>query len=266
VHACLKDEAQQVELGIRVPLREWTDMEWMLFREECYYRAKFWDNRFYMAPPLKYTGLDMKSGSSRVRPYVECRFEPVFVGAGEGPHIRYEVARLDEPAVKGGFPWNRPRVQNFTRASDPALKGLPEDVLVRRALLENDMGLLSSQSNHLKVGSDTDDKGQVHKTKQRAFVHELGHALGQPHSGLLFGDPVALAAAKSNANDCSTYGLGGSYPELVNIMGAGDEMAAPNALPWQHRVVMHLKTPTKPQDWLVAVLQPGGKPLPPRRL
>jgi hypothetical protein len=264
VHACLKDEAQQVQLGIRMPLLEWTDTEWMLFREQCRYQAKFWDGRFYLAPPLKYTGLDMRSGSHRVRPYVECRFEPVFVGAGEGPHVRYQVARLDE-SKRGGPAYSDPSrgVQNYTRASNEAAKGvgLPADKLAGR----DDLGLLSSQSNHLKVSDRADDKGQVRKIKQRAFVHELGHALGMPHSGELFGDPVALAAAKSNSNDCSTYGLGGPFPELNNIMGAGDDVAAPNALPWQHRVVMHLKTKTRPQDWLVGVRQ-NGTTLAPRRL
>jgi hypothetical protein len=264
VHACVPGDDKQVSIGIHRPLREWTDTEWMLFREECYYRAKFWDGRFYLAPPLKYTGLDMRSGSHRVRPYVECRFEPVFVGAGEGPHVRYQVARLDE-SKRGGPAYSDPSrgVQNYTRASNVSFKNTGEDLSKR-----NDLGLLSSQSNHLKVRSDTDDRGQTHTVRQRPFIHELGHALGLPHSGELFGDPVALAAAKSNSNDCSTYGLGGPYPEMVNIMGLGEDMAAPNALPWQHRVVMHLKTKTRPQDWLVGVRQNGkyGATLAPRRL
>src|SRR5262249_29774875 len=113
-----------------------------------------------------------------------------------------------------------------------------------------DWGILSDQSNSLKVHSSRDDRGNDVRTAHRPFVHELGHALGMPHSGILFGDPVALAAARNNnANACSTYGMGAPYPELSNIMGAGDDVAAVNALPWLHRVVMHLNTPTRPQDW-----------------
>jgi hypothetical protein len=263
VHACMEGQAQQVAIGIRMPIREWNDTEWMLFREECCYRAKFWDSRFYLAPPQDYTGLDLPGGTRGIRPYVECRFDPVFVGPGDGPHVRYEVAHLDE-SKNCGFPWCDPSrgLQAVTRPSNTALEGrVPADRLVGRV----DLGLLSSQSLHLKVHTDRDDKGYVWQTRQRSFVHELGHALGMPHSGILFGDQVALAAAQRNPNDCSTYGMGAPAVELINIMGAGDDVAAVNALPWLHRVVMHLNTPTRPQDW-GAILRQNGSTLAPRRL
>jgi hypothetical protein len=285
VESCSGKGGQPVQQPVFTRIQEWGETEWMLFRKDCYDQAKFWDNRFYLAPPLKYTGLDMKTATGRVRPHVECRFEPVMVSAGEGPHVRYEVARLsddDSPGFRPGDPppgGNEQRlngVQDFTRASNLAMRprapALAKKAHVSVAAMgraidqRNDFGLLSSQSNKMHLGSRVDDKGQTWKTSHRGLVHELGHALGLPHSGVLWDDEGAKQAAKVNSNACSTYGLGGPAGALLNIMGAGDELLDFNALPWMHRVVMHLKTPTRPQDWLVAVLAKGAKPLPPRRL
>src|SRR5262245_60794646 len=79
---------------VTVPIRNWSATEWQLFEQECFISSRFWDFRFYLTPPPGYAGLDMSFGSARLRPFVECRFSAKFVSASDGPHIRYQVARL----------------------------------------------------------------------------------------------------------------------------------------------------------------------------
>src|SRR5262249_10817690 len=83
-----------------VEIRDWGDTEWQLFEQECHIMATFWDFLFYLTPPPTFVGLDVVNEQWGVRPHVECRFMPVFVEPGQGPHVRYEVARVTAEADK----------------------------------------------------------------------------------------------------------------------------------------------------------------------
>jgi hypothetical protein len=187
--------------------------------------------------------------SGRFRPYVECRFLPVFVQPSEGPHVRYEVARLadsyDETYRKTWSVDNQATGEKAKMTS-----GTTQDM--------NVAGLLNSQTNMARLMATPDDKGRVWKTRQATFPHELGHALGMPHSGLLYRDPVALAQAAAGGscgNDKATYGIDRPHYIGDNIMGSGSEVTAINALPWTNRVGMHLAEKLRPQQWKVIVRQ-----------
>src|SRR5262249_46432385 len=151
----------------RVPIRNWTDSEWQLFKVECLVGASFWDFRFYLEPPAGLTALDVVGGPTRLRPYVECRFTPVFVGAGEGPHTRVEVARLSDDAHKE---------YNATYKHGAGHK--PQMTSYTPAWGSNQAGLLNSLTNAMRRIEVPDDKGKMWRTNQPTFAHELGHALG----------------------------------------------------------------------------------------
>jgi hypothetical protein len=221
------------------PVRDWTDKGWAKFRDEFFKQSNLWNNHFWLVPPAHFTLGDAAGGGrTRVRPNIKCS---LFVEAVDDPklaHQKIQVFNIDEEKVK-----------NLDALDDENPR----------------LGKFRSDSHHLdsmdmKTGSRRyeDADGEEYTIKHHyTIAHEIGHALGQPHVGVLkstakcelalkFGrtkdkslmkDPGSLYHGKGNAPVC--YGTHDSLALAENIMGLGYKFEEINAQPWQQRLEKH---------------------------
>ena len=102
-----------------------------------------------------------------------------------------------------------------------------------------------------------DHLGKEHTYYQKTFVHEIGHALGLAHIGILVGN----AAAVAHPNGQEAYGYGTlTKTQSANIMGYGMNLTTIDAQAWVDRIAQH--TGTTAAKWTAAMASHGKWPHP----
>jgi hypothetical protein len=210
---------------------------------------KFWDStNFCLIPPPDYRALEYSDGSQKMRPNIDCRFKIVWA---EGPQ--------DAHAVIDCFCPVRPHIfrSHVVHKSAGALGGQwtcydltasSGDITIPGTCMETvgdplgDMTIKAVRCNK--------------ELSQEAVCHEVGHLLGLSHVGKFFKTPECLAAPDAGASACYR---GPTDRDTANIMGAGDKLAAWNAMPWASRTISH--TGIGLQGWRV-----NGKRVSPLRV
>lgn len=218
--------------GNSFKIREWTLLEWYAFRDTIFAQCEMWNKQFWLIPPKNYSELDVKVGDMKFRPNVKCE---LFVQI-----------------------WNNPgQAQKNIKVAK-----LADTVTGDSTRFRSDAVTYDSLDGVAHTFQIPDPKGNLTPIVHYTIPHEIGHALGQPHIGVLrktaactaaiAGNPAdEHSAGGSNSNRC--YGFGEEPSLAENIMGFGLRFEEVNAQPWVDRIAEH--TATTGKDWQVKLAE-----------
>jgi hypothetical protein len=230
--------------GVSFPIKNWQTDEWFKFTSEFQRQSRLWNNRFWLIPPKHFSLLDVQYNGHKMRPNVHCQLTVEVTNSATNAHRTIEVVNLDIEATKrqtGATNLTSRTFRSHERQYD-SLDTKPRD-------------------NKYK-----DDRGVEHTIKNYyTIAHELGHAIGLDHIGVLKSRPYCVFAVSlenrgikrvhenyedgSNSRVC--YGRFDSPSIAENIMGLGTKFEEVNAQPWVDRASMH--TNTVKQEWKVSL-------------
>jgi hypothetical protein len=214
-------------------IRNWLEDEWYRFWRQVFDQSDHWNNKFWLIPPANYTEFDISNGSRRFRPNVKC---VLFVQI-----------------------WNNPgHAQKNIRVARLADSHIGDSTLFRSDALTYDS--LDGVPHAFQV---PDAGGNITNIIHYTIPHEIGHALGQPHIGVLRHTQACTNAIAGNPDDSLSdggsnsmrcYGWGEAPSISENIMGFGLRFDPVNAQPWKDRIAQH--TNTLSANWQVSMTEP----------
>ncbi len=221
------------------PVKDWSASEWSNFTAQFIKQSNLWNNRFWLVPPKDFKLMDAKNGGPSIRPNVMCQLITELTSSPSNAHRTVEVVNLDVDALR------KQRGRNPTSGT-----------------FRSNARLLDSLDIQARNTSYEDDRGVEHTIKNYyTIAHEVGHAIGLKHVGVLKARPqctFAIALKSAGIKNVSSHLDRGSNAEVCygefdtpglaeNIMGLGTKFEEINAQPWVERVVMHTNTSAK--DW-----------------
>jgi outer membrane protein OmpA-like peptidoglycan-associated protein len=210
----------------------WTDADWAAFVSGAAAQADMWNSKFWLLPPPSFSGFDEvyqndpffnTFPNKAFRPNIRCALEVDF-SPTSGAHRTIEVANLN---------------RNFVTATG---RQLNPGAFRSDAILYDS---LDAVPWIFPWGA-----GPGLPAKHYVIAHEIGHAIGLDHIGVIMKTPlcnVASALQTANADRFlpNTSPLKGGTGAMVcygflqsqaiadNIMGAGDKFTVENANPWR---------------------------------
>jgi len=231
------------------PVKNWTPEEWYDFTTQFERQSNLWNNRFWLIPPKYFSLMDVEFGGRKMRPNMHCRLITEVTNSPSNGHRTIDVVNLDVDSIKK------------QRGINPG------------------SGTFKSNAHHLdsldikpRNVSYEDDQGVEHTIKNRyTIAHELGHAIGLKHIGVLKSTEqctFAISLKKHGIKNVSSHLARGSNAEVCygeydslglaeNIMGLGTKFEEINAQPWIDRVAMH--TNTVARDWRILLAPTAPK-------
>ncbi len=225
--------------GTPFSIKPWNGTDWQTFLNSAKAQADLWNNRFWLKPPPQMTEYDypVTFGGPKplgyLRPYIACELEVDFNASKADAHYSIDVYNLDLSKITGAKDSNTFRSDSLHYDS---LDGIPWVTKYR------------------------DDSGAP--IKHYTIAHEIGHAIGQPHIGVmrktrmceLAMDLADLGYNDEGQNSAACYA--DDTPSLGrNVMGGGGAFSEDNAKPWVWSML--ILRGNKPEYWQVLTTKPA---------
>jgi hypothetical protein len=198
--------------GTTFSLLPWTGPDWQTFVNGAKAQANMWNNRFWLKPPPGVDDYDFTHPKfdHAFRPYIACELDVDLNADAADADRTIDVYNLDLSKITG----------------DQDGGTFPSSAV-----------LFDSLDTIPWVTGYRDQTGApiMHYT----IAHEIGHAIGQPHIGVMRRTPLCVTAMNlkdigfgkdgQNAVDC----YAGDQPSLAgNVMGWGGAITEDNAISW----------------------------------
>jgi hypothetical protein len=235
----------------------WNHAEWQNFVFGFKKQCLMWNNNFWLIPPNDFSALDIKMGTKKVRPNVYCNLDVQIMPTAARAHRTIQVVNLDAKSAARAA---------GKRESD-----------VTSGDFRSDSSTYDTFDVRPRTDTYTDNTGHVQKVRHYTIAHEIGHALGQAHIGVLRHEKLcdmavlvddaftkaglssavpAMFSGGSNSDVC--YGDFSAAAVSSNVMGGGGTFEPLNAQPWLEQIPRHTLTRNK---WTVSMRHIAPKAL-----
>lgn len=220
----------------------WNHGEWQRFVHGFKQQCAMWNNKFWLIPPAGFSKLDVNIGGKPVRPNVYCHLTVEVTPTADRAHRVIKVVNLDAKSAA--------RMAG-QRESD-----------VNSGNFRSDSGTYDTFDVRPRWHTYTDNSGHVRRVRHYTIAHEIGHALGEDHIGVIRHEPLcdmavvvdrsltgilasgvpAMMTGGPNSQVC--YGDFAAAAVGANVMGGGGNFEPANAKPWIDQMTRHTMTAT----------------------
>ena len=221
--------------GITRQARPWPSSEWQGFKRRITTESmRLWNGKFWLIPPSN-TTMFTWTGGSRVSALMR-QYDPIrsmsqtILGNSDVDDVVPQSGSAIQTNIYCKF-----RIEETDTASNAHLT-LRGDYLGRRTdgFYTNSVGDGQGIFQSGVLNEYTFPGQHRHSTvRQRQYLHEIGHAIGQRHVGFVVSDSTCSEVNPASGTHNQCY-VGRTWEDENNVMGSGTRLREENAISWVH--------------------------------